>query len=106
MGILNFKEQLQKDINAFFNVNEFADSHNINGEIIDCIIDNERLIERSKKEYDGISVGEILLFAKVADINRELEQGMPIIFDRKQMYIFNIRKDMGIYEIILSQSLG
>jgi hypothetical protein len=105
MAILNFKAQLQKDINVFFNVSEFADSHTLDGKVINCVVDNERLIERSKKEYDGISVGELLIFVKENDINKNLKQGMPIVFDGKQMSIFNIRKDMGIYEIILSQNL-
>ncbi|WP_242875929.1 hypothetical protein [Cellulosilyticum sp. I15G10I2] len=98
---------LQEDLETvFFNTNEFAEPHSIDGVVINCTIDNDQLIKRSKKEYDGISVGEILIFVKSSDISKKLGQGMPIIFDGRQMYVFNIREDMGVYEIILSQNLG
>jgi hypothetical protein len=104
---MNFKDTVLNDINnVFFNAGEFAESHNIGGKVVNCIIDNDRLMERSKKEFDGIYVGELLIFVKTADIEIELSQGMPLIIDKKQMYIFSLREDDGIYEIILSRNAG
>jgi hypothetical protein len=106
MGKLNLKEQLAKDVAVFFNPMEFGEEHTLDGRVITCVIDNDRLKERSKKEYEGISVGEILLFVKIEDVNKKLEQGMPIVFDKRQMYVFDIRKNLQMYEIILSQNVG
>lgn len=104
---MSFKDVIANDINnIFFNADEFGENHVLGKDSILCIIDNDRLKERSKKEYDGISVGELLLFAKTSDINMNLRQDMPIVFDGRQMKIFDIREDMGVYEIILSQNLG
>jgi hypothetical protein len=104
---MNFRELLEDDLNAvFFNEDEFAEPHTIDGVVINCMIDNDHLMKRSKKEYDGISVGELLIFVKKSDINKKFKQGMPIVFDGRPMSIFDIREDMGIYEIILSQNLG
>ena len=51
---MNFKEMIHKDLrHVFFNTNEFAEQHTLNGISVEVIIDNDRLKERSKKEYDG-----------------------------------------------------
>lgn len=104
---MNFKEQLVWDTQAiFFNANEFAESHTINDKIVNCIVDNDRLLERSKKEFDGIYAGELLIFVRTIDITKKLSQGMPLFFDNQQMYIFSVREDEGIYEIILNRNEG
>lgn len=104
---MNFKEQLAHDTETiFFNMNEFAENHTIDGKIVNCIVDNDRLNERSKKEFDGIYVGELLIFVKKTDLVRELSQGMPLMVDKKQMYIFSVREDYGVYEIILNRNVG
>lgn len=100
------KDYLASDMRVFFNDGEFADMHNIDGHDVDVIIDNDRLIYRSKKEYDGISVGEVLFYVKIGDLPKPPKEGMPIIFDNRQMYIFSLRKDGGMYEIVLSQNIG
>lgn len=104
---MNFKDTVLNDINnVFFNAAEFAESHEIDGQTVNCIVDNDRLIERSKKEFDGIYVGEMLIYVKVSDIPRELKQNMPLMVDKKQMFIFSVREDDGIYELILSRNAG
>ncbi len=104
---MSFKDQIALDRAIFFNSDEFADKHTINGVLLpDIIIDNDRLKERSKKEFDGISVGELLFFVKTDSLGNKPEEGTPMIFDGRQMYVFNVREDMGILEIILAQNRG
>lgn len=101
-----FKDLIYSDIATFLNLDEFAETCIIDGKNIDVIVDNDRLIERSKKEYEGISVGEILYYAKVADFNKKPKQGMPQNFNGRLMQVFDIREDEGLYEIILNQNIG
>ncbi len=104
---MNFKDMIQSDLDfVFFNSEEFAESHNINGKVVSCIVDNDRLIERSKKEFDGIYVGELLIFVRKEEIKGKLSQGMPLIYDNRQMNIFSVREDEGMYEIILNANAG
>jgi hypothetical protein len=103
---MSFKDQIQSDLAILINTSEFAESHIIDGRTLNVIVDNDRLKERSKKEYDGISVGEILYFVKAADFGERPEQGTPQIFDGRQMYVFGCREDDGMYEIILNQNRG
>lgn len=94
------------DLNSIFNTDEFAEYHNIDGRDLLITIDRDRLIQRSKKEYDGISVGELLYFVKASDYGSKPEQGRPQRFDNRLMYIFDVREDVGLYEIILQQNRG
>jgi hypothetical protein len=57
-----FKDYIAKDLDVFFNPEEFSESHKINGKDITVVIDNDQLKERTKKEYDSITVGEIQTF--------------------------------------------
>lgn len=103
---MSFKTQFIKDLSIVMNDDEFAETHIIDGQAINCIVDNDRLIDRSKKEYDGISVGEILIFLKVEDMNKAPREGNLILFDNRQMQVFSVREDMGMYEVILTQNMG
>lgn len=104
MAMANFKDQIALDLPVFFN--EFAEPHNINGRTLNVVIDNDRLMQRSKKEFDGISVGELLFYVKKSDFGERPEVDAPIIFDGRQMYVFDCREDAGAYEIILRQNRG
>ncbi|MDA3732383.1 hypothetical protein PBV87_12880 [Niameybacter massiliensis] len=103
---MGFKEQINKDLDqTFFNIDEFAEEHIINGQKISIVVDNDRLEERSKKEYDGLYVGELLFFVPKSRLSAKLKQDGPVIFDGKQMYVFSLREDNGVYEVILNQNL-
>lgn len=104
--MLKAKDYFLKDIDTFINIDEFGEMHLIDGKDVEVIIDNDQLKERSKKEYDGISIGEILFYVRKGDLIKTPKEGAPMFFDNKQMYIFNVREDNGIYEIILNQNVG
>lgn len=97
-------QNFMDDIHIFFD--ELSETHNIDGNGIDIIIDNDRLMHRSKKEYDGLSVGDLLIFVKVCDMPKVPKEDMIIIFDYKPMQVFSVRRDVGIYEIILNQNVS
>jgi hypothetical protein len=102
-----FKDYLNSDLSeVFFNDDEFADPHTIGTRQLNIIIDNDRLMYRSKKEFDGITVGEILYFVKASDYGPKPKEGEPQIFDGRNMQVFDVREDDGMYEIILHQNRG
>jgi len=103
---MGLKNQIQSDLDIFFNQDEFSEPHEINGRALNIIVDNDRLMQRSKKEFEGISVGELLFYAKKSDFGERPEVGAPMIFDGRQMYVFDCREDAGVYEIILQQNRG
>ena len=91
---MNFKDIVKNDINnVFFNDDEFAGSIIINGKTISVVVDSDRLIERSQKEYEGISIGEILYYIRVKEFNKKPSEGEVQIFNGKQMYITNCKEN-------------
>jgi hypothetical protein len=104
---MSFKEFVVQDLQAFINADEFATAHNIDGRTLNVIVDNDRLIQRSKKEFDGITVGELLYFVEVSAFGSERPKPRNSQnFDKRLMYVFDVREYDGIYEIILSQNRG
>lgn len=96
-----FKDYIQSDIDIFFNPDEFGEVHNINGRNMTIIIDINQLMKRSKVEYQGISVGEILYYVRASKYGAKPKQEEYQEFDGRPMYVFDAREDDGIYEIIL-----
>lgn len=101
---MSFKDQIVPDLDVFFNECEFAGQHIINGRPITAIVDNDRLMERSRREFDGISVGEMLILVRAAEYGERPGQGAPVNFDGRPMYVFDAREDDEVYEIILQQN--
>jgi hypothetical protein len=96
-----FKDIIHNDLSTFFNSDEFSDAYNIDGSDTNVIVDEDRLQHRTKVEYDGISVGNILYFVKAEDYRGNLKTDEPQSFEGIPCLIFDIRQDSGIYEIIL-----
>ncbi len=61
----NLSNQAIDDLKIFFE--DFSEQVYLNGIPIDIVIDLDRLQDRSKKEYDGIHVGDLLYYCKVND---------------------------------------
>lgn len=99
-----FKDFLQQDLGTFFNLDEFAEPHNIDGRILNIIVDNDRLMHRSKVEYEGVIVGDILYFAKAEDFPRKPKPDDIQTFDNVPCQVYDVREDMGMLEIILKRN--
>ena len=101
---MNFKDTIAQDLDVFFN--DFAEPHKINGSQVDIVVDNDRLQHRSKKEYDGIVVGDTLIFVKKSDLNFIPKPDQAITYDKIPCLCFDVREDMGCYEIILKKNVS
>lgn len=99
--MLSFKEQVKEDLNMFFNLDEFAEKHYINGFLQTIVIDNELLKKRIQKEYDGILQADLLYFIKSSDISKKVKVGDSQKFDNGLYTVIDVKYDAGMYEIIL-----
>ena len=65
----SFKEQLEKDFkDTFFNLNEFAEIHNVDGAEIPVVVDNETLLQLNlgkTADSDGIFEDSKLFFVQM-----------------------------------------
>lgn len=98
------KDYMNADLIGFINLNEFAEKCNIDGKIINAVIDNDRLQERSKKEYEGINVGDILYYVSEVDLMHKPIVGAIQKFNSKSYEVFDVRRDAGLLEIIIKRN--
>lgn len=93
------------DLDTFINMDEFADNHVINGETIKCVVDTDIFDERSTKAGDrsgGVFKDSISIFIKMSDIAKPLIDEMMTV-DEDDYRVVEVKENMGMYEIELSQ---
>lgn len=100
-----FKEQLEKDSEStFFNLNEFAELHDVDGEKIPVVVDNETLLQLDlgkTVDSDGIFQDNKMFF-----VQKKYMPDQPVIdqimeFDGEPYKVGNVLEDFGGYTIIL-----
>ena len=101
----SFKDQLEKDFDStFFNVNEFAELHNIDGKEVPVVVDNDTLLALNlgkNADSDGIFEDAKLFFILKKYLDSEPVIGQIMDFDGESYPIGNILEDFGGYTIIL-----
>jgi len=103
---MNFKDQLEKDLkNVFFNQNEFAEYHDIDGQQILAVIDSDQFNERPKDPAElyhltnGIYRSSITIYVKSADYDKPVI-GQRISVDEEDYYVVSVSEDTGLLKII------
>lgn len=98
---MDFKEQLEYDIeNTFFNNNEFAETHTINGEEIDIILLDNTLKENQKYTEEGLIQGDFVYIVKKDEIE-EPQPGEYQNFDNYSCVVCDCSNLNLVYKIIL-----
>ena len=106
---MTFKDQVQLDIgDVFFNFDEFATLHKINGKQMLAIVDDNEIIDREKRynhvkgaHGDGVYLREKLVYVKAEDFG-----GMPaalrvLDLDGKTYRVVDTTDEVGVYTITL-----
>ena len=89
---MNFKDTVLNDIdNVFFNMDEFAENANIDGNSVAIVMDTDMLNElKLKNNGEGLANSELLFHVKKEDLNFEPFVGQDITFNGKLYYIKSI----------------
>lgn len=100
-----FKHLLHQDIyNVFFNFDEFAEKHDVNGYMIPALIDEMENIEREKKmksHMDGIHARQILLYVPACEMDGLPAQGKLLTLDGRRYIVVDSVDEGGVYSITL-----
>lgn len=94
------------DLDTFINMDEFAEDHQINGETIKCVVDTDIFDERSTLSGDrsgGVFKDTISIFIKISDIEKPLIDEIMTV-DDEHYRVVEVKENMGMYEIVLSQN--
>ncbi len=101
----SFKEQLEKDFdNTFFNLNEFAEFHDVDGKKVPIVVDNDTLLQINlgkNADTDGIFQDNRMFFILKKYLDYEPAIGQIMEFDRETFQVGNVLEDFGGYTIIL-----
>lgn len=102
---MSFKEQILKDLDAvFFNIDEFAELHRVEGKQIAVVVDNDQLNKLKKGQILGLVEADMLLMGRESDFPRDLDPGRLLNVDGREMLVANSGKDMGLVEVALRQN--
>ena len=112
-----FKDQIDRDVGmVFFNCEEFAENHNLNGVECACIIESpttqEKLINSADYSgYEGIHGEVLIIHVKQTELSKLPEERMPIegqIFrvDDAIYKVASCVEEMGVLTITLGGNVG
>ena len=105
-----FKDCAAADIdNVFFNTDEFADEHTINGKTLLAVLDENTLMDRSahweggaKQSFDqGLYKADAKLFVKCRELGGRPKVSSPMIVDGKKYLVGNVDEEAGVYSVEL-----
>ncbi|CAI3560366.1 MULTISPECIES: hypothetical protein [Clostridium] len=97
---MNFKEQIEHDLNSFFDPEIFGEYHIIDGQEIVIVPDNQLLKIKNEKEYDGIIQADLLYFVKASDIDEPISGEIQNI-DGVLYTVLECKNNSGVYEVTL-----
>lgn len=101
---MNFKEQLNEDLDVFFNTDEFSETHNINGKDISITPDEDLLKERKAKFAEGTYLGSLLFHVKKEELDFEPIIDKLIKYDKEPKFITDCQENMGVYTITIGEN--
>jgi hypothetical protein len=105
---MTFKDVIEDDNKRIFlNMDEFAETHTIDGKEMPCIVDNNEMLERekryrnSKSFSEGIFVKSLLVYVNAVDFGDMPEVRKMLTFDQKKYIVVDAVNEDGIYSISL-----
>jgi hypothetical protein len=104
---MNFKDQMAADISAvFLNTDEFADMHDIDGQSLASVVDNDVLKNHSRQSerYDGIYKAEVTVCVKKSDLGYRPVTGQSMRLDGELYLVADCDEADGMLTIVLEAS--
>ena len=102
---MSLKNILQEDLDAvFFDLDEFAEIHTVNGKEMHIIIDGNELGERKAsdgKHFDGVHSSTVLMYVKAEEYGARPKVGSMIVLDEKHYKVTDVVDEGGVYSITM-----
>ncbi len=104
---MTLKEQAAADLELFFDLDEFAELHTLAGRKLTVVIDNDQLQKNTLKAPGGTFDGDLLLYAKSADLKRlKLEPQRVVVYDGLPYLVCSSAEQDGVTQLILQTHRG
>ncbi len=102
---MGFKEQLTEDLDSvFFNAEEFAESHVINGSKVNIVVDNDKLAElylAKGTHTEQLFTDSILFYVRKKDLDFEPVPGQYLEYDDRVFLISDVKTDNESYTVVM-----
>lgn len=106
---MTFKDALTSDIKTFINPDEFGEKHKVNGKEMTVLIDDNEVVERSKKQSEhgridgiyGIYERQMMLYVERSVFGKAPAVGASLTIDRATYTVSDVSHEGGIYAILL-----
>lgn len=112
-----FKDCVAVDINlAFFNLDEHAETHNVDGEDVPVIVEESTLREHSahweagaKQNFDtGLYTSHTILYIKASDYGPRPKVGKQLVLDagtdhKRTFTILQCKEEDGVYRMTMNR---
>ena len=100
------KSIMAADREIFLNLDEFGDEHEVEGQTIIAILDEETFTESKKGEDIGLASYDSVLYAQIEDLPQQRASGESLNIDGKECTIVSWRTDGGMASIYLSHQIS
>ena len=104
---MNFKEYVMQDVKkTFINLLEFAQPVFINGAEVLVVEDNDELVYKITKNFDGLVIGDLLFYISSEEWSKipavlGPSVNQAISYNGKPATITNVVKTEDMYEVII-----
>lgn len=105
---MDLREIIRDDLDGvFFDMEEFAERHTVNGKEMSVIFDENELLERKKEgrtgsHFDGAYLATAMLYVKAGEYGPRPKVGSVLVIDEKKVYrVTEAVDECGVYSIAL-----
>ncbi len=101
-----FKEMVQRDRKrVFLNMLEFGEEYNVEGNIIQIVVDNDELKRRQSGQDLSVTESAALFYAASEDLPKRRTAGETLTINGREHLIDDWQEDMGMATVILRENL-
>lgn len=85
---MSFKDEIAADLDAvFLELDEFAETHRVEGKDITCVIDSDKGQRKSDGAMYDLAQADFILMAKTADLPARKEAGSVLNLDGRELNV-------------------
>lgn len=97
-----FKDMLAADRAIFLNVDEFGETHTVEGKSIEVVLDDDIQYDSKHGEDIGLAEADLALYARDEDLPVRRATGEALNIDGKEYTIVSWRTDYGVAVVYLA----
>ena len=103
--MMTLKEMMAGDVaDLFFMLDDFGEKHEVEGEEIDIVIDNDELLKLKTGAEIGLTEADLLIYARSADLPSRKAPGSVLNFDGRECQVVDWIENTGVGCILLKQN--